>query len=502
MRYKSTRNSELRQEASEVIVKGISEEGGLFLPESIPDLSNELEDLAKLDYLSLAKRILALYLTDFTEEEISRCVDAAYTGGKFERDEPVQIKELGNSGTYMLELWHGPTCAFKDMALQLLPHLLTTALQKQNQAKKALILVATSGDTGKAALEGFRDVKDTEVIVFYPEDGVSPMQKLQMNTQEGDNVCVCAVKGNFDDTQTGIKTIFTDTEIKQQLYDNGYFFSSANSINWGRLLPQIVYYVYSYLELYRIGKVKNFTDPVNFIVPTGNFGNILAAFYAGRMGLPIHKLICASNANNVLADFISTGVYDKRREFYATASPSMDILVSSNLERLIYMLSGEDSAVLSEWMTGLSTEGQYKVDDETKSRIQALFYGDFCTDEETKQVIRNTYRDRGYLSDTHTAVALGVYDKYLEKTGDETPAVVVSTASPYKFARHVLGSLTDAVPQGEFDIVTGLEELTREVPQKQITDLKGKKQLFDTVIEKDEMSAFVKKQLARLKDHR
>jgi len=499
MRYKSTRNSELRQQASEVIVKGISEEGGLFLPESIPDISNTLDALAKLDYLSLAKRILSLYLSDFTEEEISHCVNAAYSGGKFEGDQPVTLKETGSSGAYILELWHGPTCAFKDMALQLLPHLLTTALKKQNKAQKALILVATSGDTGKAALEGFKDVKDTEVIVFYPEDGVSPTQKLQMNTQEGNNVCVCAVKGNFDDTQTGIKTIFTDMEIKKLLDENGYFFSSANSINWGRLLPQIVYYIYSYLELYRTGKVKSFTDPVNFVVPTGNFGNILAAFFAKKMGLPVHKLICASNANNVLTDFISTGVYDKRREFYATASPSMDILISSNLERLIYMLSGEDSAVLSAWMNKLAEEGWYEVDGETMVRIKELFFGDFCSDEETTRVIQKTYHNYEYLPDTHTAVAIGVYDKYLEKTDDQIPTVIASTASPYKFARHVLGALTDDLPQDEFEIISRLEELTHEQPQKQIAALKGKEEHFDTVIEREEMPAFVKKQLAGMK---
>lgn len=499
MHYKSTRNSSLRLEASQVIAKGISDEGGLFLPVSIPSVVSELEALSGMNYNTLAKKILSLYLTDFTKEEIECCVDAAYTKSKFEDVNPVQIKKLNATASF-LELWHGPTCAFKDMALQILPHLLTVSLKKQKQDQKALILVATSGDTGKAALEGFKDVENTEVVVFYPENGVSPMQKLQMATQEGKNVGVCAVKGNFDDTQTGIKEIFTNDEIKKTLYEAGYSFSSANSINWGRLLPQIVYYFYAYFELYRNGEIKALGDKVNFVVPTGNFGNILAAYYAMQMGLPVNKLICASNANRVLTDFISTGTYDKKRDFYLTASPSMDILVSSNLERLLYLLSGEDSEKLSSWMTALGEKGEYTVDEDTIAGVKSIFYGNYCDDSETEDVIKTVFENENYLADTHTAVAIGVYNKYISETNDNTPTVIASTASPYKFVKDVLSSIDNQVIDDEFDMVTRLEQLTGLQPQAQIIDLKNKAVRFDTVIEKSEMQNYVLSLFSPAKD--
>ena len=364
MLYTSTRNPALRVTAEQAIAQGISEEGGLFVPESFPAV--RLADLLDLDYIGRAKHILSKFLTDFTEEEIAECAERAYSAEKFEYDTPAKVVSLDTHGDnkHILELWHGPTCAFKDMALQILPHLLSKSLEKTADGKTAVILVATSGDTGKAALEGFKDVAGTEMIVFYPENGVSPMQKRQMNTQEGSNVCVCAIEGNFDDAQTGVKKIFTDDTVKAALKANNKMFSSANSINWGRLLPQIVYYFSAYMDLVNTGKVE-LGEAINVVVPTGNFGNILAAYYGMRMGLPVKKFICASNKNNILTDFIRTGVYDKKRSFYTTFSPSMDILVSSNLERLLYHLCGEDAEKLTSWMHALSSGGSYTVDADT-----------------------------------------------------------------------------------------------------------------------------------------
>lgn len=499
MRYKSTRNSNLRYEASRVITQGISDEGGLFIPESIPYIKSEINSLAQMDYISLAKKIFSLYLTDFTDEEINYCVDSAYNSGKFENNQPAVLAPIKDSNVVMLELWHGPTSAFKDMALQILPYLLAISLKKQAPDKKAVILVATSGDTGKAALEGFKNVDGTEVIVFYPEDGVSPMQKLQMATQEGDNVNVCAVKGNFDDTQTGIKEIFTDEAIKKLLNENGMFFSSANSINFGRLLPQVVYYFYSYFEVYRQGKIKSLEEKINFTVPTGNFGNILAAYIAMEMGLPVNKLICASNKNNILSDFISTGVYDKKRNFYTTASPSMDIIISSNLERLVYYISGEDSGKLNSLMDDLAQKGNYCLDDKGLKLLQSVFYGGYCDDVETAEVIKSVFEDKEYLADTHTAVAMGVYDKYIKDTGDNTLTVIDSTASPYKFAKNVLGALQNVSIEDEFEIIRQLELVSGIKPQPQITELENKNIRFDTVINKNEMSEFVKSQIPLIK---
>lgn len=500
MEFKSTRNSDLRFSASEVIIKGISDDGGLFVPLAFPDIREKLPALSALPYKMLAKEIFKLYLTDFTEDEIHSCVEGAYTAEKFDGDTPVKFSMFGDTVS-LLELWHGPTCAFKDMALQILPRFLSVALKKQGKKQTAVILVATSGDTGKAALEGFKDVEQTEIVVFYPEDGVSPLQKKQMTTQKGNNVDVCAVVGNFDDTQTGIKNIFTSAEMKEELLHKGMFFSSANSINFGRLLPQVVYYFYSYFELFRNGKIQSLEDKINVCVPTGNFGNILAAFYAKQMGLPVNKFICASNANNVLTDFIQTGTYDKNRAFYTTTSPSMDILVSSNLERLLYLLCGEDSSKLAAWMDDLKTGGKYMVDAATAGAVKDLFFGGYCDDTETKEIIRNTFESKNYLCDTHTAVALGVYEKYCRETGDdETPTVIASTASPYKFVKDVLSVFEDVNGIDEFTMIDRLETLTGSTAQKQLKDLKNETVLYQSCIEKDEMPAYVREQLAGWQD--
>lgn len=492
MQYKSTRNSMLRLSASQVISQGISQEGGLFVPERLPDVSGRLAQLAGLNYQSLAAEIFGLFLTDFSPEEIKDCVKNAYSAKSF-GDEPVKLVALHNmaGSENLLELWRGPTCAFKDMALQILPYFLTASLKKSAPDKEAVILVATSGDTGKAALEGFRDVPGTRVIVFYPQNGVSPMQKRQMATQEGGNVSVCAIKGNFDDAQTAVKRIFTDSSMAHALDAHGLMFSSANSINWGRLLPQIVYYFFAYFQLSNAGKIA-IGDSVNVVVPTGNFGNILAAYYAREMGLPVAKFICASNANRVLTDFIRTGVYDRRREFYATTSPSMDILISSNLERLLYALAGEDSGLLTGWMDQLLQEGRYDVGGAVREKVQRLFYGGSCDDAGTARAIRETWEKSGYLCDTHTAVAVDVYRQYVEETGDRnTPAIIASTASPYKFARDVLGALEPLEGRDEYENIARLEELTGTQAPEQLRSLKEKPIRFKTVIDNTQAADFV-----------
>ena len=385
---------------------------------------------------------------------------------------------------FVLELWHGPTCAFKDMALQLLPHLLTRSVKKTCDGKEIVILVATSGDTGKAALEGFKDVPGTRIIVFYPVEGVSAIQKRQMVTQEGENVGVCAIKGNFDDAQTGVKRIFTNPDIAAELAAHNMAFSSANSINWGRLAPQIVYYISAYADLMNKGVIKQKGDPINVVVPTGNFGNILAAYYARKMGLPIHRLICASNANNVLTDFIRTGVYDRNRPFHTTISHSMDILISSNLERLIYDLSGCDSARVKGWMERLAAEGRYEVDDDVKDAVKSLFWAGCCDDDATQGAIREVFTARHYLSDTHTAVALNVYDQYVRETGDTLPTVIASTASPYKFAPAVLGAIApDKTGEDEFAMLEALREVSGAAIPAPLAGLKGKAVRFDRVCE-------------------
>ena len=490
MNYNSTRDKNRVVSASQAIAQGISEEGGLFVPQELPQYSTEdIKALLAEDYRGRAKKIMGDFLGDFTAEEISESVDAAYTAEKFggENPAPISYIESGDKKMSLLELWHGPTCAFKDMALQILPHLLTKSVKKTYDGKQAVILVATSGDTGKAALEGFRDVDGTKIMVFYPVDGVSPMQKRQMATQKGENVSVVAIKGNFDDAQTGVKKIFTNNEIKEKLAANNMLFSSANSINWGRLLPQIVYYFSAYCDMVNEGKIA-LGDKINVCVPTGNFGNILASFYAMNMGLPVGKFICASNSNNVLTDFIRTGTYDKKRKFYTTISPSMDILVSSNLERLLYHLTGENAEKVAELMNALSTDGVYTVDADVKAKLDKYFWGGFCDDENTQKTIGKLYKEENYLADTHTAVAVNVYEQYVEQTGDKTPTVIASTASPYKFAKAVLMSVTDeALPEDEFSMVDELSAKTKTAVPAPLASLKDAKERFSFECEVDEM---------------
>lgn len=484
MNYISTRDNSKKVSSAFAIAHGISVEGGLFVPESIPVLSREdFSKLSSLDYIGKAEYILKKYLTDFTEEEISYCVKGAYTGS-FDDEKPAAIAQLGEN-INILELWHGPTCAFKDLALQLLPYLLTTSTKKVSDGKKTVILVATSGDTGKAALEGFKDVENTEIIVFYPSEGVSPMQKLQMDSQKGNNVNVCAIKGNFDDAQTGVKKIFTDPQIKETLEENGMEFSSANSINWGRLVPQIIYYISAYCDM--LAKGDDLQKGFNIVVPTGNFGNILAAYYAKEMGVPVNKLICASNANRVLTDFINTGVYDRNRDFYTTMSPSMDILISSNLERMLYILADGDDKYIAELQNSLSTEGKFTVNDTVLSKLQALFYGACCDDNGTLDTIKKTFQEYGYLCDTHTAVAVNAYEQYLASTGDNRPVLIASTASPYKFAKSVLTALSNEIPESEFDTVDFLSNLTNTTVPKPLAELKNASVRFKDIYDKTDM---------------
>ena len=487
MYYNSTRDNSCRVTAAQAISRGISSEGGLFVPEAFPQLSmDELQGLVGKSYNEKAKAVLLKFLTDFSAEELANCVDCAYTAEKFDSGNISEIAKVGEHA-YLLELWHGPTCAFKDMALQLLPHLLTVSAEKTVPGKEIVVLVATSGDTGKAALEGFKDVSGTKMLVFYPVHGVSNMQKLQMTTQEGGNVAVCAIEGNFDDAQSGVKKIFTDPDVLKELEKNGQMFSSANSINWGRLVPQIVYYIAAYTSLVEQGEIS-LGEQVNVVVPTGNFGNILAAYYAKGMGLPVGKLICASNRNKVLTDFLRTGVYDKNREFHTTPSPSMDILISSNLERLLYDLCGKDDAQIREWFSALAKEGRYSVTPEVLSKLRAGFYGGYCTDEETLSTIGKVFREYGYLSDTHTAVGLKVYEDYVQVTGDTAKTIIASTASPYKFTGSVLKAITkDPIPEDDFAQVELLAKLSGTTPPASLLALKDKKVRFTGSVQKEEM---------------
>ena len=487
MYYNSTRDNSCRVTAAQAISRGISSEGGLFVPEAFPQLSmDELQGLVGKSYNEKAKAVLSKFLTDFSAEELANCVDCAYTTEKFDSGNISEIAKVGEHA-YLLELWHGPTCAFKDMALQLLPHLLTVSAEKTVPGKEIVVLVATSGDTGKAALEGFKDVSGTKMLVFYPVHGVSNMQKLQMTTQEGGNVAVCAIEGNFDDAQSGVKKIFTDPDVLKELEKNGQMFSSANSINWGRLVPQIVYYIAAYTSLVEQGEIS-LGEQVNVVVPTGNFGNILAAYYAKGMGLPVGKLICASNRNKVLTDFLRTGVYDKNREFHTTPSPSMDILISSNLERLLYDLCGKDDAQIREWFFALAKEGRYSVTPEVLSKLRAGFYGGYCTDEETLSTIGKVFREYGYLSDTHTAVGLKVYEDYVQVTGDTAKTIIASTASPYKFTGSVLKAITkDPIPEDDFAQVELLAKLSGTTPPASLLALKDKKVRFTGSVQKEEM---------------
>ena len=453
--YRSTRSADVKVTASQAILKGLAADGGLYVPESIPALDVSLEELAGMDYREVAYEVMKLFITDFTEEELKNCINKAYDS-KFDTDE---IAPLVNAdGAYFLELFHGATIAFKDMALSILPHLLTTSARKNNIKNDIVILTATSGDTGKAALAGFADVKGTKIIVFYPKHGVSPIQEKQMVTQKGDNTYVVGIEGNFDDAQTGVKTMFGDSELAKELDANGFQFSSANSINIGRLVPQVVYYVYAYTRLLANNEIKN-GDRINVVVPTGNFGNILAAYYAKNMGLPIAKLICASNENKVLFDFFKTGTYDRNREFVLTSSPSMDILISSNLERLIYRIAGDDANANKELMDSLKKDGRYTITDDMKAKLDD-FYGNYASEAETAEVIKSIYYNTGYVIDTHTAVAASVYKKYVAETSDETKTVIASTASPFKFTRSVM----DAIDKAKYDKMTDFElvdELSR-----------------------------------------
>lgn len=491
MFYTSTRDKSLRVTSSQAITAGISEEGGLFVPCEIPTLSHDdLSEMIGMTYIERAKKVLSLYLTDFTSEEIDYCVNGAYGKGKFSSEKIAPVVPLSGNAK-VLELFRGPTCAFKDMALQLLPYLLTTASKRAAPNKEIVILVATSGDTGKAALEGFKDVPGTRILVFYPAHGVSPMQKLQMVTQEGANVGVCAIEGNFDDAQTGVKKIFTDKKIAEKLSENGMMFSSANSINWGRLVPQIVYYCSAYCDMLENGSLK-MGETMNVVVPTGNFGNILAAYYAKKMGVPIGKLICASNLNNVLTDFLTTGVYDRNRDFYTTTSPSMDILISSNLERLLFHLSGENDGLIRDYMKSLSENGKYTVSESIMKQISDNFCAGCADDGQTAQTIKEEYNGCGYLFDTHTAVAAKVYNDYIAKTGDETPTVIAATASPYKFAKSVLCALLGETPSlDDFSMTEELSKLTGVEIPKPLSNLRGREIRFSKVSKVDDMQQCV-----------
>ena len=497
MNYKSTRNPAISITSAQAIAQGLSAEGGLFVPESLPKINEDfIKSLCDKSYADRAYEIFKLFLTDFTDEEILFCVQNAYACN-FDTENIAELSHL-LTGTYILELWHGPTCAFKDMALQILPYLLTTSAKKTIPDKNIAILVATSGDTGKAALEGFKDVAGTTITVFYPEDGVSDMQKRQMATQEGNNVFVCAVKGNFDDCQNGVKAIFTDKNIIAELDKANIVLSSANSINWGRLSPQIVYYISAYAQLIKTGEIT-YGEKINITVPTGNFGNILAAYYAREMGLPVNKLICASNANNILTDFINTGVYDRNRDFYTTVSPSMDILISSNLERLLYHLSGENTEHINTWFGSLKETGRYEVTSEVKAKIQDLFYAGCCNDTETKAAIKECFDSYSYLMDTHTAVAYKVYNDYKKNTRDTTKTIIASTANPYKFGAAVFDALQgDAAGLDEFAIIEKLEAMTSTTIPQPLAATKNKEIRFKGVIDRTEMPgavlSFLKKQ--------
>ena len=486
--YFSTRTKGEGISASKAILKGLSDDGGLFVPSYIPKFDRSLEEMSKMSYKELAYEIMKLYLSDFTEEELKGCIEKAYDD-KFDTD--VIAPLVSADGAYYLELFHGPTIAFKDMALSILPHLLTTSARKNDIKNEIVILTATSGDTGKAALAGFADVPGTRIIVFYPKHGVSPIQEQQMVTQKGDNTCVIGIEGNFDDAQTGVKKLFTDDKLAKEMDEKGFQFSSANSINIGRLVPQIVYYVYSYAKLLKEGRIAD-GDPINVVVPTGNFGNILAAYYAKNMGVPIGKLICASNSNKVLFDFFKTGEYDRNREFVLTASPSMDILISSNLERLIYHISGDNAGVDAEYMSKLSKDGKYEITDDMKNKL-VDFYGGYASEQDTFDTIKNIFEKTGYLMDTHTAVASSVYNKYTEETGDKTPTVIASTASPFKFTRSVMNALGKGDDsKGDFELADELSKVSGVKIPEAVSSIRTAEIRHKKVVDKTEMEGAVK----------
>lgn len=486
--YNSTRSNGTPVKASEAILKGLSDDGGLFVPDRIPALDKSLKELSGLTYKEVAYEVMKLFLTDFTEEELKQCINNAYDS-KFDTEVIAPLVE--SEGAYYLELFHGATIAFKDMALSILPHLLITSAKKNQVKNEIVILTATSGDTGKAALAGFAGVKGTKIIVFYPKHGVSPIQEKQMVTQKGDNTCVIGITGNFDDAQTGVKKLFGDKELAAEMDKAGYQFSSANSINIGRLVPQIVYYVYAYAQLLKEGRIAD-GEAINVVVPTGNFGNILAAFYAKNMGLPIKKLICASNDNKVLYDFFETGVYDRNREFVLTTSPSMDILISSNLERLIYRIAGNDAEKNAALMAALSGQGKYEITAEMKEKL-ADFYGNYATEKETAATIKELYEETGYVIDTHTAVAATVYNKYKAQTKDEAKTVIASTASPFKFTRSVMEAIDEKyAAMDDFALVDELSKLANVKVPNAIEEIRTAPVLHDRVCDKEEMKAVVK----------
>ena len=487
--YSSTRGGENNVTASMAILKGLAADGGLFMPDHIPALDCSLEELSHKTYQEVAYAVMKQFLTDFTEEELKTCIERAYDS-KFDTEEIAPLVKA--DGAYYLELFHGSTIAFKDMALSILPHLMTVSAKKNHAENTIVILTATSGDTGKAAMAGFADVEGTRIIVFYPKDGVSRVQELQMLTQKGANTSVVGISGNFDDAQTGVKKIFGDKELEKEMAEAGFQFSSANSINIGRLVPQIVYYVYAYTRLLADGEIKA-GDKINAVVPTGNFGNILAAFYAKNMGLPINKLICASNENKVLYDFFTTGEYDRNREFVLTTSPSMDILISSNLERLIYRIAGNSAKKNSELMESLKNTGKYEITPEMKAQLSD-FYGNYATEAEDAATIKKLYEDTGYVIDTHTAVAATVYEKYKKETGDDTVTVIASTASPYKFTRSVMDAIDSKYDSmTDFELVDELSKISNVAVPQAIEDIRTAPVLHDTVCEVNEMSSSVKK---------
>ncbi|MBR7081682.1 MAG: threonine synthase [Oscillospiraceae bacterium] len=495
MRYISTRDKKVSLTAAEAIAMGLSRDGGLFVPEVVPALADgAIESLCGMNYQQRAVYVMKMYLDDYSVSELNDFTQRGYGPAKFDSPTVAPVYKL-DGNTHFLELWHGPTCAFKDMALQMLPYFLTSALVKTGEKKQACILVATSGDTGKAALEGFKDVDRVKIMVFYPRDGVSDIQKLQMTSQSGKNVGVCSVIGNFDDAQNGVKKMFSDPDLRDELAQAGYFLSSANSINWGRLLPQIVYYISAYCDLVNAGDIKN-GDKINFCVPTGNFGDILAGYYAKCMGLPVNKLICASNSNDVLTDFIKTGTYDRNRKFYTTISPSMDILLSSNLERLLFILSGGNDAETAEYMRLLSSDGKYTVSDEIKRAVSEEFACSCCDDGETRAAICRVFREHGYLMDTHTAVAYDALNKYRAETGDDTVSVVVSTASAYKFCGSVLEALGESADMDGLALIDRLEQVTGTEAPAPLKSLKNKTVRFTDFAKKDGMETVVKEFLS------
>lgn len=486
--YKSTRNAEKTVTASEAILKGLADDGGLFVPVTIPKLDVSLDELKDMTYQETAYAVMKQFITDFTEEELKHCIAKAYDT-KFDTEEIAPLVKV--DGTYYLELFHGATIAFKDMALSILPHLLTTAAKKNNVKNEIVILTATSGDTGKAALAGFADVEGTRIIVFYPKNGVSKVQELQMVTQKGANTSVVAIHGNFDCAQSGVKAIFENKELAKELDHAGFQFSSANSINIGRLVPQIVYYVYAYAKLLQNEEITE-GESINVVVPTGNFGNILAAYFAKQMGIPIDKLICASNENKVLFDFFQTGVYDKNREFILTNSPSMDILISSNLERLIYMIAGQDANKNSELMQALKSKGVYELTDEMKANLDDFAAG-YATEAEVRETIAEVYKKTGYVIDTHTAVAAKVCKAYQDASKDEKKTVIASTASPYKFARSVMTAIDDKYDAlEEFDLIDSLEVISNVDIPNAVEEIRNAEVLHTRECDADKMEETVK----------